>query len=147
MAKLAGIIPTDQNNVPLAAGEAPSAIAGASKPASLRMVNATLDGDNNLVGDQRMSFGGISTATVAATTSSDTVIKVGPGRLSKVLVTTLGTAACVIWDNASGHTGTIIGYIAASAAAGTLVDFNMPCTNGIVVQGNANLPAITVSFE
>src|SRR5262249_44379158 len=52
MTKLSGIIPTDQNNIPLAAGEAPSASPGLSKPASLRMVNTSLDGDNNLVGDQ-----------------------------------------------------------------------------------------------
>ncbi len=52
MTKLAGIIPNDQNNIPVSAGEAPSASPGLSKPASMRIVNTALDGDNNLYGDQ-----------------------------------------------------------------------------------------------
>lgn len=90
---------------------------------------------------------GTNTTPVAASTTADTVIKGGPGRLCRVLVTTTGTGAAVIWDNANGHTGTIIGSIAANAAAGTFVECQEPATNGITVQGNANLPAITVTWS
>jgi hypothetical protein len=98
-------------------------------------------------GNALFTDGGLQTTAVAAGTSTDTVIKATAGRLCKVLITTAGTNALVIWDNASGHTGTIIGSIAASAAAGTLVSFQMPAANGITVQGNSNNPAFTVSWS
>lgn len=100
-----------------------------------------VDPDGTPVGD-----GGMNTTPVAAGTATDTVIKATPGQLGKVLITTLGANPLVIYDNATGHTGTIIGYIAASAVAGTLLTFNMSALNGITIQGNAANPAFTVSW-
>ena len=94
-----------------------------------------------------VTSGGSNSTPVAAGTSADTVIKASAGRLCKVLITTLGTNALLIYDNASGHTGTIIGCVAASATAGTLVDLQMPAANGITVAGNSNNPAFTVSWS
>lgn len=88
-----------------------------------------------------------TTATTVAISASDTVVKASPGRLCRVLVTTSGTAATNIYDNASGHTGTIIGIVAASAAVGTLVECQAPAVNGITVQGNSNNSAITVIWS
>lgn len=90
---------------------------------------------------------GTFTQAIAAGTAADTIIKGTPGRLCRILVTTAGTAAVSIWDNASGHTGTIIGAVAASAVAGTMVEAQAPAVNGITVQGNASLPAITVIWS
>lgn len=92
------------------------------------------------------SDGGNDMATIAAGTVANTVVKTGTGRLCKVIVTTLGTAAMTFYDNASTTSGTVIGYIPASAAAGTVYNFNFPHSNGIVASGNANNPAVTITF-
>ena len=44
-------------------------------------------------------------------------------------------------------TDTVIGYVAASAVAGTIVDSQWPALNGIAVEGNASNPAMTVSWS
>lgn len=88
-----------------------------------------------------------TTATSAPISASDLTIKPGPGRLCRMLVTTSGTGATQIFDNASGHTGTIIGIVAASAAVGTLVEAQAPALLGITVAGNANNSAITVIWS
>lgn len=98
-------------------------------------------------GNVGISDGGTATTKVAASVATDTIIKGTPGRLGRVLITTLGSNALVIWDSATGHTGTIIGYIAASAVAGTTASFQMPAAIGITVQGNGSNPAFTVSWS
>lgn len=90
---------------------------------------------------------GVNATPVAASTSTDTIIKGSVGCLCRVLVTTTGSNALNIWDNATGHTGTIIGAVAANAVAGTLVECQAPAINGITVQGNASNPAITVIWS
>lgn len=91
--------------------------------------------------------GGLQTTAISAGLTADTTIKGAAGRLCKVLVTSAGTNALLIYDNATGHTGTIICSIAANAAAGTLVDLQMPAALGITIQGNSNNPAVTVSWS
>lgn len=101
----------------------------------------------NPAGEASVSVGGLSTTAIAANTSTNTVIKATPGRLCKVLITTSAAAAIVIYDNATTNSGTIICSIAASAAAGTLVDLQMPAANGITFAGIASSPAFTVSWS
>lgn len=84
---------------------------------------------------------------IPAGTATDTVVKATPGRLIKIMVTTLGTNAMLVYDNASGHTGTIIGAVAASAAVATVVNPDAPALLGITVQGNAANPAVTVFWS
>jgi hypothetical protein len=92
-----------------------------------------------------MSQGG--QATAQATPTSLTVIKAASGRLCKVLLQTAnGANAINIFDNASAASGTVIGVIAASAVAGTLIDFAMPAVNGITIAATAAAATITVSF-
>ena len=93
------------------------------------------------------TVGGTATTAVAAGTSANTVVKNAAGHLATVLVTATGTNALTIYDNASTNSGTIIGYVAASAAAGTIVNFGMPAANGITVAGNSSNPGVTISFS
>jgi hypothetical protein len=87
------------------------------------------------------------TAAIAAGTTADTVVKAAPGALGSVLVTALnGAAAITIYDNASTHSGTIIGYIPANAAAGSLYTFNMPFQNGCTVQGASTNGSLTLAY-
>ncbi len=97
-------------------------------------------------GAQSVSTGGQQTVAIASGTAADTVIKAAPGRLCRVLVTAQNTNPMLIFDNASGHTGTIIGAVPANAAVGSLYDFGLPAANGITVQGNAANPGVTISF-
>lgn len=125
---------------------------GSSVYTSLNVSNQTWNGTayeraQSRQGAQLVSQGGVSTVAIAAGTTGDTVVKASAGRLCRVLVlTTAGAAVTNIYDNASGHTGTIIGILVASVAAGTTVDFQMPATNGITVQGAATNPGMTISF-
>jgi hypothetical protein len=117
----------------------------------LAVANGLFNGTNedrwqgkNGVGE--MSSGGRSSTPVAASVATDTVIKATPGRLARVLVTATGTNPMQIFDNASGHTGTIIGALPASPTVGNVYDFQMPAANGITVLGNANNPGVTISW-
>lgn len=90
----------------------------------------------------------ISNAAVAAGVGTAAqAIKGAPGYLSGVLVTALGTAAISIYDNASAASGTVIGYIPASTAAGTFIAFNMPAMLGITAGKVSNSPAFTVAYS
>jgi hypothetical protein len=86
------------------------------------------------------------TATVAAGAGT-TTIKTGSGQLRRVLCTVAGTGTGTVnfYDNTAGS-GTIIGQVAANAAAGTFAIFDMPAGKGITVVNPANGPAMTVSF-
>jgi hypothetical protein len=103
-------------------------------------------GTSDVMGVQLMSSGGLQTSAVAASTSANTVIKASAGRKCRILVTTTGTNAMSIYDNASAASGTVIGALPASPAVGTIYDLQMPAANGITVGGNANNPGITISW-
>lgn len=84
-------------------------------------------------------------ATVAFAAAAGGVVKATSGRLCHVLVTTVGTAALLFYDNASAASGTIIGALPASAPIG-LYPFFMPAHTGIYCGGGINTPAVTVSY-
>lgn len=95
------------------------------------------------------SAGGKTTAAVASGTNSDTVIKASAGRLARISVTAAAgttTGTTPIYDNASGHTGTILVVVPNNTAVGTMIDVNMPAALGITVNGGANSPGMTISF-
>lgn len=91
--------------------------------------------------------GGTLTAAVAAGAGGAGVVKAAAGRLCRIIVTTLGTAAMTFYDNASAASGTALFVIPASAAAGTIYNLQMPAANGIYAGGAANTPAVTVAYE
>lgn len=104
-----------------------------------------------LVGEALVSQGQFNTAVTASQIANGAVvIKGAAGRLCRVLVTTTTTSAQAItfYDNASAGSGTVVGLIPGATTAGTVVDFEMPCTNGIVIGQNASLAAggITISW-
>ena len=110
-------------------------------------VNPNLEQNVDGFGNAYITNGGKNATAIAAGTAADTVIKATPGRLCRILVTTLGTNPMQVFDNASGHTGTIIGALAASAPVGTQLDLQMPAANGITVFGNASNPAVTIFWD
>jgi hypothetical protein len=110
---------------------------------------ATFDRHLGQNGIALVTSGGTTTAAVAVGTASDTPIKASPGRLCRVTITGLAgttTGTTPIYDNASGHTGTILVVIPNNTAVGTVIDVQMPAAAGITVNGGANSPAMTISF-
>lgn len=93
------------------------------------------------------SDGGVS-ANFAITSgkNSATVISANPGRLCKVTVVTLGTAACIFYDNASAASGNVVGTVTASAAVGTIFNFQCVVANGITASASSSNPALTVQY-
>jgi hypothetical protein len=102
-----------------------------------------LTGD--VMGEALVSSGGLVTTSVPAN-ASNVVVKGSAGRLCRLLVTTTGVTAMLIYDNATTNSGTLIGALPASAAIGGVYDFEMPAANGITIAGSATNPAVTVSW-
>lgn len=93
-----------------------------------------------------LATGGDQTAPINAGATGPQVVKGSPGRLARVVLAAAnGAAAITIYDNASAASGTVIGVIAASAAAG-VYDFQMPAKLGITVGGAATNPAMAVGY-
>lgn len=93
------------------------------------------------------SSGGTATATVAAGVGT-TVIKTGPGRLNRILVTSASpTGVLTFYDNASTGSGTVLAIVPSGVAQGTAYDIQMPAVNGIVAVGATGSAAVTVSYS
>lgn len=85
--------------------------------------------------------------TLAHTAPALQTVKAAPGRLVKVVVTTVtATAAITIYDNASAASGTPLLVIPAAAGAGTVYDVQMPAANGITIQSTGATGALTVGY-
>lgn len=82
-----------------------------------------------------------------AQSNSDQPVKASAGYLCRVLITAAGSAATAIWDNATGHTGVILGAIPANPTVGAIYTFNAPALAGITIQGAANTSGVTVFFD
>lgn len=89
---------------------------------------------------------GATTVAIAAGTATDTVVKAAPGRLCRVLVTATDSNPMTIHDDDEEGTGTVIGCLPANPAVGATYTFNMPAAVGIVVNGHADNPGVTISF-
>jgi filamentous hemagglutinin len=89
------------------------------------------------------------TANAAQTAGgSNTVVKASSGWLWSVVVTTLGTAALSIFDNATTNSGRVLLTIPASAAVGTIYSFpgGAFAANGITSGGVASCPGVTFQY-
>lgn len=88
-----------------------------------------------------------NTSIAAGAGTSAAVIKASGGFLSGVVVTASASEAMNIYDNPAAASGTVIGYIPATATAGQYYPFNMPALTGItagVVSGSAG---VTVAYS
>lgn len=107
---------------------------------------------DKVLGLEWVTDGGRSTLAIAAATAGPIVVKAQPGELTRVLITTAGTTAPVIfYDNTSACSGTIIGYINntttdTSAVAGSVRTFMMRAANGITMCGGAASAGVTASY-
>lgn len=71
----------------------------------------------------------------------------GRGFLGRVLlVTANGANQITIYDNNGAASGTVIGVIAANAAAGSVYEFDMPFNIGIYIPATASAAQLTVSL-
>jgi hypothetical protein len=96
--------------------------------------------------------GGDTTGVVVATATANTILKTGSGTLGRVLVTSVNGAAAITLYDASGPatgavTGTVIGVVPASAAAGTMYTLGMPFENGLTISGASTNGALTISYH
>lgn len=95
--------------------------------------------------------GGTQTAVLSASQSGAILIAKATNRLQKVLITTSAAVSITFYDTTSTSSqagATIIGYVPASAAAGTIYSLQMPTQKGIVavISGGGGVAA-TVSFN
>lgn len=79
------------------------------------------------------------------TTATTTVVKSGVGILKALTINTTTAFAITIYDNTSAA-GTKIGTIAASAAVGSVFEYNVAFTTGLTIV-TAGASDITVSWR
>ncbi len=92
-------------------------------------------------------FASNAVKTFAHTAPLLQTVKGAPGRLLKVVVTTVTAAAVItIYDNASAASGTPLLVIPIAAAAGTIYDVMLPAALGITVQSTGATGAITIGY-
>lgn len=148
-----GVSSSPQFAAQVVAGQADPAnglAAGNVIPVAGQVYNgATFDLPQGANGVPFVSSGGKTTTAVASGTASDTAIKASPGRLCRIAITAAAgttTGTTPIYDNASGHTGTILVVVPNNTAVGTIIDVQMPAAVGITVNGGANSPGMTIAF-
>ncbi len=84
---------------------------------------------------------------VNITIGTTQTVKGGPGRLAKVVVTTVtATAVTTIYDSASAASGTPLFVVPIGAAVGQVYAVDLPAVNGITVAG-AGTGAITIGYS
>lgn len=88
-------------------------------------------------------FPQIAAFTLPLTATS--TVKAGPGRLLKMVITTALSAAVTVYDNTGAASGTVLFATAATPAAGTVYDVNLPAVNGIYASF-AGTGAITFGY-
>lgn len=100
-----------------------------------------------LVDDNGFNVYPVNTALVPAGAGT-TLIKNGPGRLGKAVVSVVGTAgALTFYDSVGTASGTVLAVIAGTTVAGTVIDLQMPAQNGITAVGASGTGAVTVSYS
>jgi hypothetical protein len=90
--------------------------------------------------------GGTDKRCIAPGTTSDTVLKSGPGRLCRVIVTATGAAGVVIFDHDVANAGDLLGVVPPNAPIGSVYDFQTPAIHGMRIPGNSDLPGLIVTY-
>lgn len=87
-----------------------------------------------------------NTTFVAAGTAANTVIKGSPGTYFGIFASTTAAGAGQVFDNAATPTGTPVGIAptAIGYGSGQPPAPGIKCVNGIVLQGSATNPALTI---
>lgn len=86
----------------------------------------------------------IASATAPLTATGP--VKAAPGRLLKMIITTALSAAVTVYDNTGAASGTVLFATAATPAAGTIYDVNLPAAAGIYASF-AGTGAITFGYS
>lgn len=94
-----------------------------------------------------ISTGGQYTSYHAAGASGAAAALAAPGRLCRLVVLTSGSAATVIYDNASAASGTKLYTLKASPTVGDVLDLQLPAVNGIYVAGATNTSSVLVTYS
>lgn len=80
------------------------------------------------------------------TTSAQTVVKTGPGLLSKIALQSTLVSAVKAYDNTVSG-GNVVAYIPASTSAGTVFDYQTRFITGLVVSSGAGADTFNVIFN
>lgn len=87
-------------------------------------------------------------ATLTLGSATPVTVKSAPGRLVKIIVTTVTAGAVVTcFDNASAGSGTPLMVIPIAAAVGTIYAVDLPVVNGITVVSTGATGAVTIGFS
>lgn len=80
------------------------------------------------------------------TTSAQTLVKTGPGLLSKIALQSTLVSAVKAYDNTVSG-GNVIAYIPGATSAGTIFDLQTRFSTGLVVSSGAGADTINIIFN
>ncbi len=83
----------------------------------------------------------------AGTGTTPITVKNAPGYLKKIVVLVTATVAMTFYDNASAASGTILYVTAATVAAGTIIDIDMPFMNGLTVSQASGTAGMILAYS
>ncbi len=109
----------------------------------------TEDGVTGGVADKAevISDGGQYSSHHAAGTGGASAALAAPGRLCLISILSSGSAATIIYDNASAASGTKLFTVPATPTVGDVYSVQAPCLNGIFVGGATNTSNILVTYN
>lgn len=97
------------------------------------------------IGEVLIGVGGQFSSFIP-TGASTTILKRGPGRVCRIVITAPGTAGFTVFDNTAGS-GSVIYASPATTSAGQVIDLLFPTQTGITVTNVASGPAFGISFN
>jgi hypothetical protein len=98
------------------------------------------------IGETLATYGGQFTKAVASGAGTIT-LKAAPGRLCRISITTAGTVAFSVFDNASGASGPVIFTSPAITNIGKVFDVQIPAQSVITLSNPVSGPGFTVSWS
>lgn len=84
---------------------------------------------------------------LTASTTTETAIYTGGGRVCQVVILTAGTAANSLYDGTNSTTGKLIWTDITNRTVGQVVSLQIPVDTGIVVKGTTGSGGVLVTFN
>lgn len=74
------------------------------------------------------------------------VVVAQPCRFCSILVSVATTGIITVYDNATTNSGTVVGYLPTSQAAGVFQAYDLACANGITINLSAGVGTVTIGY-
>lgn len=85
--------------------------------------------------------------TAGASTTAETAVYTGGGRVCKVVIVTAGTSTYQLYDGTQSTGGVLIFTDITNRTVGQVVDLQVPVTTGIVYKGTTGSAGVLITYN